>query len=91
MSERPVAVVTGGNAGIGAAISRHLIDRGHDVVSLARRRPGWSDPGLHAVEVDLTDARATEQAAADGGANAGAAAGDDGNRTSAHIGISGVT
>jgi NAD(P)-dependent dehydrogenase (short-subunit alcohol dehydrogenase family) len=64
MSERPVAVVTGGNAGIGAAISRHLIDRGHDAVSLARRRPGWSDPGLHAVEVDLTDARATEQAAA---------------------------
>jgi len=64
MSERPVAVVTGGGAGIGAAISRHLIDRGHDVVSLARRRPGWSDPALHAVDVDLSDARATEQAAA---------------------------
>jgi 3-oxoacyl-[acyl-carrier protein] reductase len=64
MSERPVAVVTGGSAGIGAVICRHLIDRGHDVVSLARRRPDWSDPALHAVEVDLTDARATEQAAA---------------------------
>ena len=64
MSERPAAVVTGGSAGIGAAICRQLIERGYDVVSLARRRPDWSDPALHAVEVDLTDARATEQAAA---------------------------
>jgi 3-oxoacyl-[acyl-carrier protein] reductase len=64
MSDRPVAIVTGGSAGIGAAICRHLIEAGHDVVSLARRRPQWSDPALHAVEVDLTDAGATEQAAA---------------------------
>jgi NAD(P)-dependent dehydrogenase (short-subunit alcohol dehydrogenase family) len=64
MSERPVAIVTGGSAGIGAAICRELIDRGHEVISLARRRPEWSDPALHTIEVDLTDARATEQAAA---------------------------
>ena len=64
MSERPVALVTGGSAGIGAAISRQLIERGHHVVSLARRRPDWSHPALHAVEVDLTDAVATERAAA---------------------------
>jgi 3-oxoacyl-[acyl-carrier protein] reductase len=64
MSERPVAIVTGGSAGIGAAICRELINGGHEVVSLARRRPGWSHPALHGVEVDLTDPVATEQAAA---------------------------
>ncbi|MGC1357404.1 MAG: SDR family NAD(P)-dependent oxidoreductase, partial [Xanthobacteraceae bacterium] len=50
MSGRPVAVVTGGSSGIGAAICRRLIERGHDVVSLARRRPDWSDPALDVVE-----------------------------------------
>jgi 3-oxoacyl-[acyl-carrier protein] reductase len=65
MSSRPVALVTGGSAVIGATICRRMIDTGHEVVSLARRQPDWRDPALHAVEVDLADARATEQAAAD--------------------------
>src|SRR5271167_2680234 len=65
MSQRSGAIVTGGSAGIGATICRHMIAAGHDVVSLARRKPDWSHPALHAVEVDLTDAKATEQAAAD--------------------------
>jgi 3-oxoacyl-[acyl-carrier protein] reductase len=64
MSERPVAIVTGGSAGIGESICRRLIDVGYDVVSVARRRPAWSDKAMHAAEVDLTDAKATEQAAA---------------------------
>ncbi len=42
-----------------------MLDAGYEVVSLARRRPDWSDKALHAVEVDLLDADATEQAAAD--------------------------
>jgi len=64
MNERPVAIVTGGSAGIGATICRRMIADGREVVSLARRKPDWEHPKLHAVEVDLTDARATEQAAA---------------------------
>src|SRR3984885_14796713 len=64
MSERPVAIVTGGSAGIGAAICRHMVAAGYDVVSIPRRKPDWSDAALHAVEVDLTDARATEEVAA---------------------------
>jgi len=64
MGKRPVAIVTGGSAGIGETICRRMIDAGHEVVSLARRRPQWSHQALHAVEVDLADAGATEQAAA---------------------------
>ncbi len=63
MSARQVAIVTGGSAGIGATICRRMLDAGYEVVSLARRRPDWSHPALHAVEVDLTDAAATRQAA----------------------------
>jgi NAD(P)-dependent dehydrogenase (short-subunit alcohol dehydrogenase family) len=63
MSERPVAIVTGGSTGIGAAICRAMIEAGHEVVSLARRKPDWSHPALRAVEVDLADAEATRQAA----------------------------
>lgn len=64
MSERPVAIVTGGSTGIGATICRRMIDAGYDVVSVARRKPDWTHAALHAVEADLTDARATAEAAA---------------------------
>ncbi|MGB7100597.1 MAG: SDR family oxidoreductase [Xanthobacteraceae bacterium] len=63
MSERPVAIVTGGSAGIGATICRRMLDADYEVVSLARRRPDWSHPALQVVEVDLTDTAATKQAA----------------------------
>ncbi len=65
MSECPVAIVTGGSAGIGETICRRLLGAGYEVVSLARRKPQWSDGALCAVELDLTDAKATEQAAAE--------------------------
>jgi NAD(P)-dependent dehydrogenase (short-subunit alcohol dehydrogenase family) len=62
---RGVAIVTGGASGIGAAISRRMLSDGYEVISLALRKPDWSDDKLHAVEVDLTDEQATKQAAAD--------------------------
>jgi NAD(P)-dependent dehydrogenase (short-subunit alcohol dehydrogenase family) len=65
MTEAPVALVTGGSGGIGAAICRQLLDSGIDVVSLARRAPGWRHPKLHAVTVDLMDPEATRRAAAE--------------------------
>jgi NAD(P)-dependent dehydrogenase (short-subunit alcohol dehydrogenase family) len=62
---RTVALVTGGSAGIGAAICRHLLDSGTEVVSLARTAPPWQHPRLHAVTVNLMDPEATRQAAAE--------------------------
>ncbi|MFV0281928.1 MAG: SDR family NAD(P)-dependent oxidoreductase [Rhodoblastus sp.] len=63
MSRRFRSIVTGGNTGIGAAIAQKLISRGHDVLCLSRRKPDWSDAKLGFIEVDLTDAAATKQAA----------------------------
>jgi 3-oxoacyl-[acyl-carrier protein] reductase len=60
-----IAVVTGGSTGIGAEICRQMLEAGYEVVSLARRKPAQSHARLHAVAVDLMDAAATEQAAAD--------------------------
>ena len=65
MTDTPVALVTGGSGGIGAAICRQLLDAGTEVVSLARTPPGWRHPKLQAVTVDLMDPEATRRAAAD--------------------------
>src|SRR5436305_2851260 len=59
------AIVSGGNTGIGAAIARSLLAEGYDVISLSRRKPDWSHPKLSSREVDLLDAAATRQAAAE--------------------------
>jgi len=63
VSERNVAIVTGGASGIGAEICRRMLAKGYETISLALRRPDWSDKHLHAIEVDLTDASATAQVA----------------------------
>ena len=65
MTAPNIAIVTGGSTGIGWEVCRQMLDAGYEVVSLARRRPPQSHANLHAVEVDLMDAAATGQAAAD--------------------------
>lgn len=53
-TENPVALVTGGSAGIGASISRHLLDAGYRVLNLSRRPSPYSHERLLDVQVDLS-------------------------------------
>lgn len=62
MTQKFVAVVTGGSAGIGAEIARQMLDAGYEVISMARRDPNFNHPKLSSVKVDLLDPAATEQA-----------------------------
>src|SRR5690606_18747245 len=59
------AIVTGGSAGIGAEIVRQMLDAGYEGISMARRAPEIKHERLHSVLVDLLDAQATGQAAAE--------------------------
>ncbi|MGY6269936.1 SDR family NAD(P)-dependent oxidoreductase [Achromobacter denitrificans] len=68
MTQRHVALVTGGSAGIGAEICRSMLDAGYEVISMARRAAGFSHPRLHNIQVDLLDADATAQAGAEAAA-----------------------
>jgi NAD(P)-dependent dehydrogenase (short-subunit alcohol dehydrogenase family) len=60
-----VAVVTGGSAGIGAAICARLIDEGKRVVCVARRAPQFEHKQLSFLQVDLADRGETQAAFAD--------------------------
>ncbi|MGH8209178.1 MAG: SDR family NAD(P)-dependent oxidoreductase, partial [Steroidobacteraceae bacterium] len=60
MTER-FALVTGGSAGIGAAICRRFLDAGYQVISLARRAAAPRERRLHVFQVDLSDAAATRE------------------------------
>ena len=55
------AIVTGGSAGIGAALCRQLLAAGYEVISLARRAPVAPTDRLTSIEIDLTDAEATRR------------------------------
>jgi 3-oxoacyl-[acyl-carrier protein] reductase len=55
------AIVTGGSAGIGLAIVNQLLAKDYDVVSLDVQPPGIKHPKLEHVELDLTNALATER------------------------------
>lgn len=58
----PVALVTGGSAGIGASICRHLLDAGYHVLNLSRRKSQFNGKGITDVQVDLSDVDATKRA-----------------------------
>ncbi len=60
-----VALVTGGSAGIGESISRHLLDEGYTVLNLSRRPSGFRHDALIDVTVDLSDVEATRQVVAE--------------------------
>lgn len=61
----PVALVTGGSAGIGASICQHLLDDGYQVLNLSRRKSESQSDRLTDVEVDLSDVEATKSAIAE--------------------------
>lgn len=61
----PVAVVTGGSAGIGKVICEHLLRDGYEVISLARRAGDFTHPRLRQVQVDLSDREATAAVASE--------------------------
>ncbi len=55
-----LVVVTGGSRGIGAAIADLFVSLGARVVSVARRSPEGSRPGIFELVADLTDDRAAD-------------------------------
>jgi NAD(P)-dependent dehydrogenase (short-subunit alcohol dehydrogenase family) len=65
MSANKIAAVTGGSAGIGKAICEDLLDKGYEVISLARRKCDIDHPKMHSIEVDLMDRAATAAAVKD--------------------------
>ncbi len=62
--KRKAHLVTGASNGIGQAIAHALLDQGHAVVSLDYRAPTDPREGFVSIVTDLTDVKATREAAA---------------------------
>ena len=54
-------VITGGNRGIGADITRRFLDSGCQVVNISRQPPGFTHARLVNYTADLADGQATKQ------------------------------
>ncbi len=63
MSKKPgLAFITGGNRGIGAATAQALAAAGHQVVIGSRSGEASLVPGVHSVQIDVSDAESIEKA-----------------------------
>ena len=51
---KKIAIVTGGSRGLGKAMVTELLDKGYDVISLARKKAELSNPALKQVHADLS-------------------------------------
>ena len=65
MSKPTAYLVTGGSAGIGAAIVRMLLEAGHKVVNIDYKLPENPPAGLVSYQADLTDEARTKEVAAE--------------------------
>jgi 3-oxoacyl-[acyl-carrier protein] reductase len=64
-TDLPVALVTGGSAGIGAAICEDLLHDGYFVLNLSRRKPDSDNRNRRDVQIDLADVGATKEVVAE--------------------------
>lgn len=64
-TDLPVALVTGGSAGIGAAICEDLLHDGYFVLNLSRRKPDSDNGNRRDVQIDLADVGATKEVVAE--------------------------
>ena len=64
-TDLPVALVTGGSAGIGAAICEDLLHDGYFVLNLSRRKSDSDNGNRRDVQIDLADVGATKEVVAE--------------------------